>query len=144
MSNETLRDGKWYAEAILNDLVEKGGLSAKSVGCDIVDRNARRFFYDKIPFALVGWQKDDFAMVAFAPEMPEPTIEIIVDAFIKIFAYPPFVKYEVFQNNENFIVFEWAKQNSHLKMIDITSLPQTKNIHKLADKYVRRGAHNNG
>jgi len=135
MGKETIREGKWYAEAILNDLVETGKLSAKSVGCDIVDRAARRFFYDKVPFALVGWQQDSFAMVAFAPEMDNAIIENIVEAFIKIFEYPPFVKYEVFQNSEDFIVFEWAKKDAHLKMIDITALPNTKNIHKLSDKY---------
>ena len=32
MGKETIREGKWFAEAILNDLVEVGQLSAKSVG----------------------------------------------------------------------------------------------------------------
>jgi len=139
MGQETLRDGKWYAEAILNDLVEVGQLSAKRVGCDIVDRTARRFFYDKVPFALVGWQQDNFAMVAFAPEMEPAMVEEVVEAFIKILQYPPFVKYDVFQNNENFVVFEWAKKDAHLKMIDITALPGTRNIFKLTDKYIVRG-----
>ena len=138
MGNETMRDGKWYAEAILNDLIETGGLSAKSVGSDILDLSATRYFYDKVPFALIAWKKDSHAMVAFAPEMEESVIEKIVEAFIKIFEYPPFVKYELFQRNENFIVFEWEKKDSHLKMIDITALPDTKNIFPLRDKYIKR------
>lgn len=142
MGNESIRDGKWYPEAILSDLIHKGGLSAKSVGCDIKDRESRRFFYDKKPFALVAWQQDDFAIVAFAPEIEDETREKIVDAFIEILGYPPFVKYEVFERNENFVCFEWAKKDSHLKMIDITSLPNTKNIHKLTDKYITRKVKN--
>ena len=138
MGKETMRDSKWYAEAILNDLIETGGLSAKSVGSDILDLSATRYFYDKIPFALIAWKQDSHAMIAFAPEMEVSIVETIVDAFIKIFDYPPFVKYELFQRNENFIVFEWEKNNSHLKMIDITALPDTKNIFKLKDKYITR------
>lgn len=137
MGQESIRDGKWYPEAILNDLIEVGGLSARRVGCDIVDRASRRFFYDKMPFALVAWQVDNFAIVAFAPEIGNETTESIVDAFIKILGYPPFVRYSVFQNNEDFIVFEWAKKDAHLKMIDIMSLPNTKDIAKLSDKYIK-------
>jgi len=142
MGNETIRDGKWFPEAILNDLVEMGGLSAKSVGYDIKDLSARRFFYDKVPFALVGWKADSFAIVAFAPEMDKLVVEGIVDAFIKVFGYNPFVSYTIFENNEDFVVYHWDKNSASARMREIFALPKIKNIKDLADIYTIRDLKN--
>ena len=137
MGKETLRDNKWFPEFILNDLVAHGGLSERRVGYDIKDRTARRFFYDKKPFALLAWKQDKYAIVAFAPEIPPEDIQDVVKAFVMVFGYIPFVVYETFQNNESFTVYEWEKQDSHLKMIEIMSLPNTKNIQKTGDQYLK-------
>jgi hypothetical protein len=136
MGKETLRDGKWFPEFILSDLVTTGKLSDRRVGYDIKDRASRRFFYDKKPFALLAWKCDDYAIVAFAPEIPKDDANEIVRAFVRIFGYVPFVAYETFQNNEYFTMYEWAKNDSHLKMIEIMSLPGTRDVQKVGDTYM--------
>lgn len=137
MGRETLKDLKWYPEFILNDLVTTGQLSPKRAGYDITDRAARRFFYDKKPFALLAWKQDDYAIVAFAPEILDEDKEEIVCAFVRVLGYVPFVRYETFQNKEDFAVVEWTRKDSHLKMIEIMQLPHVKNIHKIGEEYYK-------
>jgi hypothetical protein len=97
---ESLKDGVWYPEMILKDLVD-AGISAKTVGYDIVDVTGKRFFYfaddEKIPFAVVAWKQDDYMILAFAQEMPTNITKDIVKAFRKVLGYPPFVQYDSFQ-----------------------------------------------
>jgi hypothetical protein len=135
VGKETVKNGKWYPEFILKDLIDVGGLSAKSIGSDVKDLSGRRFFYDKKPFAIVGWKQDTYAMLAFPADFDSAIRELIVKAFIKVFEYKPFVQYEIFQNNENFIVFEWEKIDPNKKISEILATPGTKNIEEITEKY---------
>jgi len=132
--SESLKDGIWYPEMIMKDLVQ-AGLSSDLIGADITDVSGKRFFFDKIPFALVAWKKDECAILAFGKEFEEDNLEKLVIAFSKAMEYLPFVRYETFQHGEVFSVVEWAKQEEELKLIDIMALPASKNIMKIKEKY---------
>jgi hypothetical protein len=131
---ESLKEGVWYPEMIMKDLVA-AGLAPTSLGYDITDVSGRRFFYDRVPFAVVTWKKDDYMILAFANEFPKDKQKEIVKAFRKILEYPPFVQYESFQQNEYFTVFEWAKKDEHDKFITIMALEGVKSLQKIKDEY---------
>lgn len=134
MGKETIRDGKWFPEFIMKDLIDVGGLSAKSLGYDVKDLSGRRFFYDKAPFALVTWKAEAYAMVAFPETFPANELNLIVLAFIQVFGYKPFVKYKIFQQQETFMVFEWEHSNPEKKMTEILATPRTKDIEDIREK----------
>lgn len=131
---ETLKDNIWYPELVMKDLVE-AGLSPKALGYDITNLQGQRFFYNKVPFAIVGWAKNDFMILAFGAEFPEYEMKEIVKTFRKVLEYPPFIQYKIHQNNEKFTIFEWAKEDESGKLIDIMALSTVMDLHKIKDEY---------